>query len=151
MSAILIIAHAPLASALKSCATHVWSVCPAALEALDIAADADVAQSQEAAARVVSALKAQDSSASLLILTDVFGATPCNIAQKFSSPTVRVVTGVNLPMLMRTVCYASEALELLAQRAVTGTTQGVMTLAYTAPQQQTLKTNNDPTGNNHQQ
>ncbi len=151
MSAILIIAHAPLASALKSCATHVWSVCPAALEALDIAADADVAQSQEVAAGVVSALKAQDTSACVLILTDVFGATPCNIAQKFSSPTVRVVTGVNLPMLMRTVCYANEALELLAQRAVAGATQGVMTLAYTAPQQQTLKTNNDPTGNNHQQ
>lgn len=151
MSAILIIAHEPLASALKSCATHVWNVCPAPLEALDIAANADVAQSLDAAEQVVSRLKAQDTSASVLILTDVFGATPCNIAQKLSSPTVRVVTGVNLPMLLRTVCYASESLEQLAQRAVAGATQGVMTLAYTAPQQQTLKTNNDPTGNNHQQ
>jgi mannose PTS system EIIA component len=151
MSAILIIAHEPLASALKACAMHVWNVCPATLEALDVAPNADVALSVEQVEGVVSRLKAEEASGNILILTDVFGATPCNIAQKFSSPTVRVVTGVNLPMLMRTVCYASESLEQLAQRAVAGATQGVMTLAYTAPQQQTLKTNNDPTGNNHQQ
>ncbi len=114
-------------------------------------ADADVAQAVAHAQGVVSSLLRADNNAEVMILTDVFGATPCNIAQQLSSQKVRVITGVNLPMLMRAVCYASEPLDVLTQRATTGATQGVMTLAYTAPQQQTLKPSNDSTGHHHQQ
>lgn len=151
MAAILIIAHAPLASALKACTTHVWNACPAQVEAVDIVADEDVDLAVNRIQSLVSALLPSDNNHQALILTDVFGATPCNIAQKLSAANVRVVTGVNLPMLMRAVCYASEPLEQLIQRAVMGATQGVMTLAYTAPQHQTLKPSNDSTGHHHQQ
>ena len=48
----------------------------------------------------------------------------------------RIVTGVNVPMLLRTVCYRHEPLDALVARAVAGGTQGVMQVAVTAPQNQ---------------
>ncbi|MDE2048215.1 MAG: PTS fructose transporter subunit IIA [Betaproteobacteria bacterium] len=148
MAGLLIIAHAPLATALKSCASHVWPTLPARLEALDVRPDASVPDSvEEAQALLARVVDAQG----VLVLTDVFGATPCNVAQRLAAPSVRIVTGVNLPMLLRAVSYAQEPLELLTQRATAGGTTGIMQLAYTAPQQQTLKATNDPTGHHHQQ
>jgi PTS system mannose-specific IIA component len=76
-----------------------------------------------------------------VVLTDVFGATPCNVAQKLvDGLTSRLVTGVNLPMLLRAVSYRHEPLEALVSRAVAGGTQGVMQVAITAPQNQANET-----------
>jgi mannose PTS system EIIA component len=72
-----------------------------------------------------------------LILTDVFGATPCNAAQRLADGVhVRVVAGVNVPMLWRTLCYANEPLEALVARAMAGATQGFMQASASRPQQQ---------------
>jgi mannose PTS system EIIA component len=128
MSAIVIIAHAPLASALKACATHVWNACPAVVEAVDIEADADVSEARKQIADQVKALEQADANHHVLILTDVYGATPSNIAQTFASERIHVVAGVNVPMLLRTVCYAQEPIDRLTQRALSGATQGVMQL-----------------------
>ena len=88
----------------------------------------------------------------VLVLGDVFGATPYNVAQKLvDGVSSRLVTGANLPMLLRTVSYRGEALEALASRAVTGGTQGVMQVAVTAPQNQTSRENHDPEHHHHQQ
>ena len=76
-----------------------------------------------------------------LIFTDVFGATPCNIAQRLADGVhVKVVAGVNVPMLWRTLCYQSESLDSVLARAVAGATQGVMQVATSRPQNQTRKT-----------
>ena len=70
----------------------------------------------------------------LLIFTDVFGATPCNIAQRLADGVrVKVVTGVNVPMLWRTLCYADEPLDAVVARAIAGATQGVMQVATSRP------------------
>jgi mannose PTS system EIIA component len=83
-----------------------------------------------------------------LLLTDVFGATPSNIAKQLTDGIrTRLLTGVNLPMLLRAVTYRHEPLDVLVQRALAGGSQGVMQVAVTAPQNQTLK-NHDP--DNHQ-
>ena len=75
--------------------------------------------------------------AETLILTDVFGATPCNVAQRLADGVkVRVVTGVNVPMLWRTLCYAGEPLDALVNRALVGATQGIMQAGGARPQQQ---------------
>ncbi|MBL8998882.1 MAG: PTS fructose transporter subunit IIA, partial [Gemmatimonadetes bacterium] len=88
---------------------------------------------------------------STLVLTDVFGATPCNIAQKLvAGEDARLVAGINLPMLLRTVSYRHEPIDALVARALTGATQGVMQVAVTAPQNQTRR-NHDPNRNDHQQ
>jgi len=72
-----------------------------------------------------------------LVLTDLFGATPCNVAQKLvDGVSSRLITGVNLPMLMRAVTYRQESIDALVARALAGGTQGVMQVAVTAPQNQ---------------
>jgi mannose PTS system EIIA component len=132
---ILIIAHAPLASALKACAEHVFPDCGQAVSVLDVPANMPVAESV-AQARMLIAQNASDT----LILTDVFGATPSNIAKQITNgATTRLLTGVNLPMLLRAITYRHEALDMLVQRALAGGAQGVMQVAVTAPQNQTLK------------
>ena len=62
----------------------------------------------------------------------------------------RLITGVNLPMLLRAVSYRHESLDALVSRAVIGGTQGVMQVAITAPQNQARR-HHDPEANDHQQ
>ena len=77
-----------------------------------------------------------------LVLTDVFGATPCNVAQKVvDGLRTKLVAGVNLPMLLRTVNYGHEPLDVLVARALAGGTQSIMQVAVTAPQNQQRKIN----------
>jgi PTS system mannose-specific IIA component len=51
--------------------------------------------------RVQTSAGADDGSAGVLVLTDLFGGTPANLAVTFVSPDVEVITGVNLPMLIK--------------------------------------------------
>ena len=137
MPGLLIIAHAPLASSLKAVAEHAFPDCARQLAALDVLPELPV-EEIEAQARV---LLEQVRNPEALILTDVFGATPCNIAQRLADGVqVKVVTGVNVPMLWRTLCYVDESLDAVVARAIAGATQGVMQVATSRPQNQTLKT-----------
>ena len=123
---ILLIAHAPLASALRDCALHVFPDCAHAVIAVDVMPDASPEESLQAAQLLLGNPIDQDT----LVLTDVFGATPSNVAKRLvSGMQSRLIAGVNLPMLLRTVCYRHEALEVLAQRALSGGAQGVMQVA----------------------
>lgn len=134
MIGILIIAHAPLASALRDCALHVFPDCAAGVLALDVLANDAPEDSLQQAYSAMTALATQE----VLLLSDVFGATPCNVAQQLGDGSrTRLVAGVNLPMLLRSVCYRHESLESLAARAHAGGTQGVMPVGSTAPQNQT--------------
>jgi PTS system ascorbate-specific IIA component len=79
-------------------------------------------------------------------------ATPCNVAQNLSDGVrARLITGVNLPMLLRTVSYRHESLEALVSRAMIGGTQGVIQVAVTAPQNQAKRALNDQEQSDHQQ
>ena len=109
MPGLLIIAHAPLASSLKAVAQHAFPDCARLLEALDVDADDDAGGDRGAGAR---AARLACRNREALILTDVFGATPCNVAQRLADGTqVKVITGVNVPMLWRSLCYADEPLD----------------------------------------
>jgi PTS system mannose-specific IIA component len=146
---ILIIAHAPLASALKTVAEHTYPECGSSLEVLDVSSGTDVEQI-EAAAR---ALLLRHAGTETLILVDVFGASPCNAAMRLlDSPQTRVVAGVNVSMLWRTLCYgASEPLDALVARAVAGGTQGVIPVTVSRPQNQNQRTSpNDQAGRHDQ-
>lgn len=148
MNGIFIIAHAPLASALRTCALHVFPDSDAAVYALDVQPNVPPEESL-AQAR---ALVRQAGWPSTLILTDVFGATPCNVAQHLSDGVhARLITGVNLPMLLRTVSYRHESLEALVSRAMIGGTQGVIQVAVTAPQNQAKRAIHDQDQRDHQQ
>jgi PTS system ascorbate-specific IIA component len=149
MTTVLIIAHAPLASALRAVAQHTYPDCAAQVQALDVQRDAS-AEQVEAEAR---ALMAGQSDGDTLVLTDVFGATPCRGATLLlGNPRVRLVAGVNVPMLWRTLCYGTqEPLDALVARAVAGATQGVMSVTASPPQNQVLRPSaHDQTGRHDQ-
>ena len=147
MNSILIIAHAPLASALRECALHVFPDCAAGVQAIDVLADEPPEDTLARARQAVQQLGTEG----VLLLSDVFGATPCNVAQKLNdSPGTRLVAGANLPMLLRSVCYRHESLEALVTRAQAGGAQGIMPVGNTAPQNQTGK-RHAPNHHDHQQ
>jgi PTS system ascorbate-specific IIA component len=144
---ILIIAHAPLASALRDCVLHVYPEAATGVLALDVLA----ADSTETTQQAAIALLAQLGSSNTLVLTDVFGATPCNVAQKVVDGVhSKLVAGVNLPMLLRTVNYRQEPLDVLVARALSGGTQCIMQVAVTAPQNQNRKPHDQNHHDHHQ-
>jgi mannose PTS system EIIA component len=130
MAGLMIIAHAPLASSLKAVAEHAYPECRALIEALDVEPDDSVEALEATARMMVQRIRDPD----VLILTDVFGATPCNLAQRLAeSAHVRVIAGVNVPMLWRALCYAKEPLDSVAGRAMVGATQGVVHVVGAEP------------------
>ena len=95
-----------------------------------------------------------DDDPEVLVMTDVFGATPSNIAQRLvDGNRVRALAGVNVPMLWRTLNYAGRArLDELFARAVQGGAQGVLPIASTRPQNQAfLPGAHDQDHHHHQQ
>ncbi|MCR5865662.1 MULTISPECIES: PTS sugar transporter subunit IIA [Aquincola] len=148
MPGLVILAHAPLASALRAVAQHTFPECAARIEVVDVTPD----MSPDEAEGLARAALARARTPQALIFTDVFGATPCNVAQKLSDGVqVRVVTGVNVPMLWRTLCYGEEPLENLVTRALAGATQGVMPVGNTRPQNQAHPTHSDAQDQAHHQ
>jgi PTS system ascorbate-specific IIA component len=151
MNAILLIAHAPLANALRQCALHVFPDCGALVMAIDVQPNLQPEETLGAARIAMDQLTQIPQVKGVLVLTDIFGATPSNVAQKLvDGATSRLITGVNLPMLLRAVSYRHEPLETLVSRAVIGGTQGVMQVAITAPQNQPRR-NHDQEEHDHQQ
>jgi mannose PTS system EIIA component len=152
MPGLLIIAHAPLASSLKAVASHTFPECASVLAALDVQPDTPVEEIEAQARTLLEQVRRPEA----LIFTDVFGATPCNVAQRLASTVdgaqVKVIAGVNVPMLWRSLCYADEPLDMLVARAVAGATQGVMQVATSKPQNQAYKPGaNDPNQHHNQQ
>jgi PTS system ascorbate-specific IIA component len=126
---IVIVAHAPLASALRQGVAHVFPERMAGMIAFDVQPDMPVQQSLEALRQAV----AQVSGAPLLVLTDVVGGTPCNLArQMLAGVSGRLVAGVNLPMLLRAVTYQNEPIDELLARALSGGVQGIVQLSLNA-------------------
>ncbi len=144
---LLIIAHAPLASALRRSVLHVFPDDAQHVVALDIDSDQPFEQLVEAGRSAMASLGAPCT----LVLTDVFGATPCNVAQRLvDGACARLIAGVNLPMLLRAMTYRGEPLEALVARAMTGGVQGIMQVATAAPQNQARKRHDQDSGD-HQQ
>jgi PTS system ascorbate-specific IIA component len=128
MTGIVVIAHAPLASALGKCVEHVYSCEPGVAQRevrlLDVEADEAFEATLARARALVSEV---DAGNGVLVLADAFGATPGNVATRLAEPgRVAVVAGVNLPMLLRAVCYRAGPLADLVAKAITGGEQGII-------------------------
>ncbi len=147
MNGILVMAHAPLASALRACVLHVFPDAETAVRALDVHPQVPPEETLQQARAVVEQLGQPH----LLVLTDVFGATPCNVSQRLvEGLPARLIAGISLPMLLRAVTYRHESLDLLVSRALAGGTQGILAVNVTAPQNQTRR-HHDQNHHDHQQ
>lgn len=145
MPQLLIVAHAPLASALQAVGAHAFPQCDTSVQAVDVRPDEDP---EALEARLRSLIGEGES----LVLCDALGATPCNVAQRAADGLrARVVTGVSVPMLWRALCYAGEPLDAWAARAVAGGTHGVMQVAHTRPQNQATRVHADASLHHHDQ
>jgi PTS system ascorbate-specific IIA component len=131
MAGILIIAHAPFATALRECVAHIYGGLPARIGVIDVTPDCDPAQIVDLAEREIERLREENGA---LVMTDMFGATPSNIAGRLAAlPDVRVVAGVNLPMLVRAVCYRATPLDTLVDKALAGATKGIHAVGPAMP------------------
>lgn len=120
---LILVAHAPLASALHALVLHAYPECGADVEVLDVPAEASL----EGAAGALRRLLLLDPARPSLLLVDAMGATPANAVSSVIKdfPQARAVAGMNLPMLWRTLCYRTEAPEQLVERALAGGQRGV--------------------------
>ena len=121
---ILLLTHAEIGNALIAAAKHVMPRLPCQLDSLEVGANDDPAAILPAAARAARAL---DRGGGVLVLSDLYGATPCNIANKLTSVGVRArcVSGLNLPMLLRVLNYPDKPLDELAEVAASGGRGGI--------------------------
>ncbi|MGZ8199030.1 MAG: PTS sugar transporter subunit IIA [Burkholderiales bacterium] len=124
MIGILIIAHGTLGESLIHCASHVLNKRPSRLRQLGVTAQDDPLLLLPHAR---SLLKELDAGQGVLILSDMYGGSPSNIAAKLLIPgRVEGVAGVNLPMLIRALTYRDRPLATLLTKAVSGGCEGVM-------------------------
>lgn len=123
MNGILLVTHASLGQALVQCVVHVYGACPDCIEVCSVQGG-----DEESKARVKATLehlRAQHDS--VLILTDVYGASPSNTATQLVEPgRVAVLSGVNVPMLLRALSYRGESLDVLCQKALDGGMRGIV-------------------------
>jgi PTS system ascorbate-specific IIA component len=124
MFGILIVTHGRLGESLIDCATHVLGRRPEKLEALDVTGPADP---QEVAAAAEMKISDLDQGDGVLVLSDVYGATPCNSACRFLVPgRIEGIAGVNLPMLIRVLTYRHEPLDKAIIKALSGGHEGIL-------------------------
>ncbi len=124
---ILLVSHELLGQTMLDISVKTLSVCPLATKVLSVSLECDPGELADNAEKMVKELDTGDG---VLILTDLCGATPSNIACRLSyHQHVKVVVGLNMPMLMRILNYPNLSLEEMAERAVEGGRQGVMLLS----------------------
>ncbi len=123
---ILLLTHEGLATPLVTVATRLLGKLPLAVETFELPFDADPEAVLPAAS---AALRKADCGDGVLILSDVYGASPCRLAARLAQlgTPARRVCGLGLPMLLRTLNYADADLDELARIAAAGARNGVIT------------------------
>jgi mannose PTS system EIIA component len=124
MIGLLIVAHGTLGESLIHCASHVMGKRPLYLRQLGVTVhddpDAILPQGRDL-------IRFLDQGQGVLVMTDIFGATPSNIACKLLAPErVLGVSGVNLPMLIRALTYREKPMAELIDKALGGGRDGVI-------------------------
>ena len=123
MIGILIVSHGAFGESLIHSASHVLGKRPLYLRQLGVTVHDDPEAILPVAEDLIRFL---DQGQGVLILTDIYGATPSNIAAKLlKAGRVEGIAGVNLPMLIRALTYREEPLDALLEKALSGAREGV--------------------------
>jgi len=123
MIGVLIVTHGPLGDNLIDAVAHVLGSKPKSIEALDVSSRAEPGDVQTAITRRMQSL---DTGKGVLVLTDIYGATPSNCVCRALAPGhADGVTGVNMPMLLKVMTYRKLPLGQLAAMAAAGGQEGI--------------------------
>jgi PTS system ascorbate-specific IIA component len=126
MAGILVVAHNALGESLVDCVRHVLGRPPENVKVLSVYADDDPQQKLAEGHELIRQL---DKGNGVLILADIFGATPSNVARQLCRKEhIMGVAGVNLPMLLRVVCHPNKNMPELAQIALEGGRECIVTM-----------------------
>ncbi|MGO9445614.1 MAG: PTS sugar transporter subunit IIA [Thiobacillaceae bacterium] len=127
MIGILLVTHGTLGDALIDCVTHILGRRPEQVTTVRIT---DHASHDDVVPSIRAGLAELDQGEGVLILADIYGATPCNcVTDSLKAGTVEGVAGVNLPMLIKVLSYRFLTLTELADKAVSGGMEGIFNLA----------------------
>jgi PTS system ascorbate-specific IIA component len=122
---ILMITHSDIGKQMLLTATSVFGKNPFRVEILSVDNYDQPSDVKELGQKYVKFL---DQGRGVLILTDIIGTTPSNIAKSIDYKNIRVVAGLNLSMLLNVFNYSTDSLNQLANRAVDGGITGIMKL-----------------------
>jgi len=129
VTGILLVTHNGLGDSLLSCVQHVLGSVPTNVMVLAIHGNDDPQRMEEEGRAVIAHL---DKGSGVLLLADMFGATPSNIGRRLCQlPNVAGVAGVNLPMLLRAVYNQDKPLQELVQMALEGGRECIVSMDST--------------------
>lgn len=124
---IIIISHNQVGNSLKSAAEGIFNAPLQQTELIDVPNNADTEKLFD---QLINLCDQQKQGSEILVLTDLFGATPCNLATRlrnsYTQHPIRVVAGLNLSMLLRIMNYRELPLDKLAEKALSGAQEGVV-------------------------
>ncbi len=128
MIGILIVSHGTLGESLIHSASHVLGRRPLFLRQLGVTVHDDPEAILPVAEDLIRFL---DQGQGVLVLTDIYGATPSNIAAKLLRPgRVEGLAGVNLPMLIRALTYRDEPLAVALEKSFSGAGEGILRMGH---------------------
>jgi len=120
---LLLVSHPGIAPALLNNAFRILGSNPIQTSVLEVAMDTDLDKLAIKAEKMINELDQGDG---VLVLADLYGSSPCNLVYRFKDKQhIRIVSGLNLSMLIRAMNYYKDDLETLAQKAATGATEGI--------------------------
>lgn len=118
MIGILVVSHEPLGTALLHCTRHIFGRLPMQLAALDVVPDEDPEAALKAARHLVGRI---NDGSGVIVLTDLYGATPARIAAQLAEPQrTIVIAGVNLPLLVKAITHRRGPIEQIAGQLLEG-------------------------------
>ena len=122
MLGIVLVAHAPLAEGMKIVAEHVVGSLPD-VQVVDVCDGADIEKArQEIADKVIQANEGEG----VVIATDILGGVPSNLALSLKSDTVRVISGLNVPMLIKLLRLRNKDLKTAVSEAMEAGAQFIL-------------------------
>ncbi|MDH5516619.1 MAG: hypothetical protein OEY36_02210 [Gammaproteobacteria bacterium] len=120
---LLLVSHPGIAPALLNNAFRILGSNPIKTSILEVAMDTDLDKLAIETEKMINNLDQGDG---VLILADLYGSSPCNLVYRFKDKQhIRIVSGLNLSMLIRAMNYYQDDLETLAKKAATGATEGI--------------------------
>lgn len=126
MIGILLITHGSFGEALVQNACHVLNKRPPLLNQLGVSAQDDPLDLMPLARDLI---KLVDGGRGVLLMTDLFGATPSNLTMKLIEPgRVEAVSGASLPMLMRALTYREKDMDTMITKAIAGARDGALNM-----------------------